>query len=109
MGLANVVAAIEAGAFRFDASLGGLGGCPYAPGATGNICTEDLVHMLELMGFETGVKLDGLIAASRTLPDLIGHDVSGQVVKAGKVDDLHPRPEWFDEVAARAHARGAST
>ena len=108
MGLANVVAAIEGGAFQFDASLGGLGGCPYAPGATGNICTEDLVHMLQLMGFDTGVDLNGLLAASRTLPGLIGHDVSGQVVKAGKVDDLHPRPEWFDEVAARAHARDAA-
>ena len=109
MGLANVVAAIEGGAFQFDASLGGLGGCPYAPGATGNICTEDLVHMLQLMGFDTGVDLNGLLAASRTLPGLIGHDVSGQVVKAGKVDDLHKPPEWFDEVKARAHARDAAS
>lgn len=106
MGLANVLAAIEAGAARFDASLGGLGGCPFAPGATGNICTEDLVHMLHLMGFETGVDLDALIAGSRLLPSLVGHDVPGQVAKAGKIDDLHPRPEWLDEVAARAHARG---
>ena len=108
MGLANVLAAIEAGAVRFDASLGGLGGCPFAPGATGNICTEDLVHMLHLMGFETGVDLDALIAASRLLPSLVGHDVPGQVAKAGKVDDLHPRPDWLHEVAARAHAREGS-
>lgn len=107
MGLANVLAALDPGAERFDASLGGLGGCPYAPGATGNICTEDLLHMLELMGYETGVDLDALIAASRLLPELVGHDVPGQVVKAGKVDELHKPPEWFDEVAARARARDA--
>ncbi|MGV7563495.1 hydroxymethylglutaryl-CoA lyase, partial [Mycobacterium kansasii] len=58
MALANALAAIEAGIDRFDASLGGLGGCPYAPGASGNVCTEDLVHMLQLMGYDTGVNLD---------------------------------------------------
>ncbi|HYP72037.1 MAG TPA: hydroxymethylglutaryl-CoA lyase, partial [Variovorax sp.] len=57
MGLANVLAAIAAGANRFDASLGGIGGCPYAPGATGNVCSEEIVHALELMGFDTGVDL----------------------------------------------------
>jgi hydroxymethylglutaryl-CoA lyase len=108
MGLANVLAGIEAGAGRFDASLGGLGGCPFAPGATGNICTEDLVHMLQLMGFETGVDLDALIAAARWLPALVGHEVPGQVAKAGKVGDLHPRPEGLDEIAARTLARDGS-
>src|SRR5690606_2574004 len=58
MGLANAVAALEVGITRFDASLGGLGGCPYAPGASGNVCTEDLVHMFHAMGCETGVNLD---------------------------------------------------
>ena len=57
MALANTLAALEAGIDRFDASLGGLGGCPYAPGASGNVCTEELVHMLELMGYDTGVDL----------------------------------------------------
>lgn len=91
MGLANVVAAMEAGATRFDASLGGIGGCPFAPGATGNICTEDLVHMLTEMGIKTGVDLDKLIVLSKELPNLLKRDdIPGQIVKAGKVTDLHP-------------------
>jgi hydroxymethylglutaryl-CoA lyase len=89
MGLANVLAAIEAGANRFDASLGGLGGCPFAPGATGNICTEDLVHMLQAMGYDTFVDLDGLLRIARRLPSVVGHEVPGQVAKAGKITDLH--------------------
>jgi len=89
MGLANVLAALEAGGTRFDASLGGLGGCPFAPGATGNICTEDLVHMLVSMGCETKVDLDLLLAAARRLPGIVGHEVPGQVAKAGKITDLH--------------------
>jgi hydroxymethylglutaryl-CoA lyase len=92
MGLANVVAAIQAGAIRFDASLGGIGGCPYAPGATGNICTEDLVHMCEAMGIDTGVDLPALLKISRRLPQLLDHDVPGQVAKAGRSIDLHPTP-----------------
>jgi hydroxymethylglutaryl-CoA lyase len=92
MGLANVLAAYDAGARRFDAALGGLGGCPFAPGATGNICTEDLVHMAHEMGIATGIDLDRLLPLSRGLPDLLGHDVPGQVAKAGKTTDLHPSP-----------------
>ena len=92
MGLANVLAGLEAGVVRYDASLGGLGGCPFAPGATGNICTEDLVHMLEEMGYPTGVNLDKLLRAARRLPEIVGHDVPGQVAKAGKTSDLHPAP-----------------
>ncbi|EON21562.1 hydroxymethylglutaryl-CoA lyase [Cupriavidus sp. GA3-3] len=94
MGLANVLAGLAAGVDSFDASLGGLGGCPFAPGATGNICTEDLVHMLESSGIDTGVDLDRLLGAARELPALVGHDISGQVVKAGKTTELHPVPEW---------------
>jgi len=89
MGLANVLAGLEAGCVRFDGSLGGLGGCPFAPGATGNICTEDLAHMLWAMGYETRVDVDKLIAASKKLPDIVGHDVPGQVRKAGKFTALH--------------------
>lgn len=89
MGLANVVAGVGAGARRFDASLGGIGGCPFAPGATGNICTEDLVHMLDADDIETGVDLDALIAIARDLPGVVGHAVPGQVIHAGKRSDLH--------------------
>lgn len=92
MGLANALAAWQAGIIRFDASLGGLGGCPFAPGATGNVCTEDLVHMFEQMGVATGVDLEALLAVSATLPDLVGHDTPGQVVKAGKADRRYPMP-----------------
>jgi hydroxymethylglutaryl-CoA lyase len=92
LGLANVLAGFQAGARRFDASLGGLGGCPFAPGATGNICTEDLVHMCHAMGIPTGIDLDRLLALSRSLPALLGHDEPGQVAKAGPVWELHPAP-----------------
>jgi hydroxymethylglutaryl-CoA lyase len=106
MGLANVLAAIDAGADRFDASIGGLGGCPYAPGASGNVCSEELVHALELMGYDTGVDLDRLIAAAKRLPALIGHDTPSQITKAGRRLDLHPVPADFDAVRSRALARG---
>ena len=92
MGLANITASLRAGARRFDASLGGLGGCPYAPGATGNVCSEEVVHMLELMGFDTGVDLDKVLAASARLPTLLGHDVPSQLLKAGPVTRLHATP-----------------
>jgi hydroxymethylglutaryl-CoA lyase len=92
LGLANVLAAYEAGARRFDAALGGLGGCPFAPGASGNICTEDLVNMCEEMGIPTGIDLDLLIGLARGLPALLGHDVPGQVAKAGRNRDVHPMP-----------------
>ena len=82
-GLANVLAALERGVTRFDASIGGLGGCPYAPGATGNIVTEDLVHMLEDMGVDTGVDLDALIACAHLAQDIVGRELPGQVMRAG--------------------------
>jgi hydroxymethylglutaryl-CoA lyase len=108
MGLANVLAGIDAGAERFDASFGGIGGCPYAPGATGNVCTEEIVHALELMGYDTGVDLEGLIAASKRLPGLIGHDIPSQLVKAGRRLDLHTPPADFELIRQRALARDAS-
>ena len=82
-GLANVVTAIELGVTRFDASIGGLGGCPYAPGATGNIVTEDLVHMLEDMGIDTGVNLEALIACAQLAQDIVGRELPGQVMRSG--------------------------
>lgn len=105
MGLANVFAAMQSGADRFDTSLGGIGGCPYAPGATGNVCTEDAVHMLELMGFDTGVSLDDLLHCASELPPLIGHDVPGQLLRAGERLKLHAVPASFDEIRLRAAAR----
>ncbi|MBC5764774.1 hydroxymethylglutaryl-CoA lyase [Ramlibacter albus] len=92
MGLANVLAAVQGGIDRFDGSLGGLGGCPYAPGASGNICSEDAVHMLAVMGYDTGVDLARLLAAARRLPSIVGHGVPGQVAKAGLITELHPAP-----------------
>ncbi len=82
-GLANVLRALERAVTRFDASIGGLGGCPYAPGATGNIVTEDLVHMLEDMGVATGVDLAALVACAHLAEDIVGRELPGQVMRAG--------------------------
>jgi hydroxymethylglutaryl-CoA lyase len=82
-GYANAVAGVAAGASALDASLGGIGGCPFAPGATGNIATEDLVHLLDRMGVRTGVDLDPLLDASTWLAATLGHPLPGQVVRAG--------------------------
>lgn len=108
MGLANVLAAIDAGADRLDASLGGLGGCPYAPGASGNVCTEEVVHALQLMGYATGIDLPALLAVARRLPELIGHEIPGQIAKAGQRLDLHPVPADFAAIRERALARAAA-
>ncbi len=96
-GLANVVGALEAGVTTFDASQGGSGGCPYAPGATGDIVTEDLVFLLESMGLDTGIDMDKLIAARAFLAEgLPGEPVYGHVPDAGvpknyrrAVDQVH--------------------
>ena len=81
--LANIFAAIEVGVRVFDASLGGVGGCPFAPEATGNVATEDVVYMVHQMGYETGLDLDALIEASTWLEDQLGHRVPSLVAKAG--------------------------
>jgi isopropylmalate/homocitrate/citramalate synthase len=82
-GFANAYAALEAGVSMLDASVGGLGGCPFAPKATGNIATEDLVYLLEGEGVETGVDLDALIAISEWLEELLGRQLEGYVYRAG--------------------------
>jgi hydroxymethylglutaryl-CoA lyase/(R)-citramalyl-CoA lyase len=82
-GYANAVAALESGATLFDASCGGLGGCPYAPRATGNIATEDLVYLFDGEGVETGIDLDALVAASQWLEGALGRRLEGQVYRAG--------------------------
>ena len=80
--LVNVYAGLEAGVTTFDASAGGLGGCPYAPGATGNLATEDLIYMLDGLGIASGVRLDGVIAASRAIEPLVGHPLPSRVYRA---------------------------
>ena len=100
MGLANVLAAVQGGISRFDASMGGLGGCPYAPGASGNITSEDAIHMLDAMGYDTGIDLDRLLTLARQLPDIVGHEVPGQVAKAGRISDLHAPPSHVAELGA---------
>jgi hydroxymethylglutaryl-CoA lyase len=82
-GLANVWAAVQAGAKIVDASLGGIGGCPFAPRATGNVPTEDVVYMLQRSGYETGLDVERLIASARWLGTAMGRDVPGMLSKAG--------------------------
>jgi hydroxymethylglutaryl-CoA lyase/(R)-citramalyl-CoA lyase len=82
-GYANALAALEAGATVLDSSVGGLGGCPFAPRATGNVATEDLVYLLHGEGIETGVDLDALIAVAEWLEELLGRRLEGQVYRAG--------------------------
>jgi hydroxymethylglutaryl-CoA lyase len=81
--LANILAALELGITEYDASVGGLGGCPYAPGATGNVATEEVVHMLHDMGIDTGVDLRALIEVARLAQDIVGRELSSGVLKAG--------------------------
>lgn len=89
-GYANAVAAVDAGAAALDASIGGIGGCPFAPGASGNVATEDLVHLLDRMGVATGARLDGLLDASRWLAGVLGRALPGQVVQAGPFPAAEP-------------------
>ena len=98
MAIPNILAALECGVTHVDSSIGGLGGCPFAPGASGNVCSEDLVHCLHAMGVETGIDLDRLIAASKRVQAIVGRALPGQVVKAGAFTRRYPVP---DGVAAR--------
>lgn len=83
IGLVNVYAGLEEGITSFESSVGGLGGCPFAPGATGNISTEDLVYLLHECGIETGIDLDKLLSVARTAQEVLGRELPGQVMKAG--------------------------
>ncbi len=98
MAIPNILAAMEHGVTNFDASIGGLGGCPFAPGASGNVCTEDLVHCLHAMGIETGIDLDRLVGVSRRVQEIVGRTLPGQIVKAGPSTRRYPVP---DMVAAK--------
>jgi hydroxymethylglutaryl-CoA lyase len=103
MAIPNILAALDCGVTHFDASIGGLGGCPFAPGATGNVCTEDLVHCLHAMGHDTGVDLDRLIDTAKRVEEVIGRPLPGQVMKAGKWDRHYPLPARLTErLAARS-------
>lgn len=88
MALANIVAGIEAGVRTFDGAFAGLGGCPFAPGASGNIATEDVVHMLHEMGIDTGINLLKAIDTARLAAKLVGHEASSSVLKAGRCEDI---------------------
>jgi hydroxymethylglutaryl-CoA lyase len=88
MGLSNVAAGMLAGITRFDASFAGLGGCPFAPGATGNIATEDVVHMCHEMGIATGFGLDAVIAVGRYVEEAVGHRTESFILRAGKCSDI---------------------
>ena len=83
LALANAAAGIEAGVRRFDASVGGLGGCPFSPGATGNVCTEDLVHLFHALGYDTGIDLDALIAAAARAETSLGFELPSRMLRAG--------------------------
>jgi hydroxymethylglutaryl-CoA lyase len=98
MAIPNILAAMECGVTNFDSSIGGLGGCPFAPGASGNVCSEDLVHCLHAMGIATGIDLDRLLAVSRRVQEIVGRALPGQIVKAGPYTRRYPLP---DGVAAR--------
>jgi hydroxymethylglutaryl-CoA lyase len=89
VGLANVLVGLEEGVRRFDSAAGGLGGCPFAAGATGNICTEDLVYLLQESGWETGIDLEQTIAIAHRMEALLGKPLAGQVMRAGPRLRLH--------------------
>ena len=97
MGLANALAAFEAGIRRFDAAAGGLGGCPYAPGASGNVSTEELAHMFASMGCDTGVDVERLLGVVGTLPDVVGRPVTSQLAQAGTRLRRYAPPAWLAE------------
>ena len=94
---------------RFDASVGGLGGCPYAPGATGNIVTEDLVHMLEDMGIATGVDLDALVDCAHLAQDIVGRELPGQVMRRSRTATVEAPGDDRRPESARSRRAGVPT
>lgn len=91
MALANAFAALQQGVTLFDSSIAGLGGCPYAPGASGNIATEDLVHAFEEMGVDTGMNIDRLIETAKDVKEYLGHDGGSYMLQAGTCSSLSPK------------------
>jgi hydroxymethylglutaryl-CoA lyase len=90
--LANLLTALDRGVVEFDASVGGIGGCPFAPGASGNVATEEVVHMLHDMGVETGVDLDALIRTAELAQEIVGRPLESGVLRAGPRTSLTPKP-----------------
>lgn len=88
LGIANVLAGLNAGFTQFDSSFAGVGGCPFVPGAAGNVATEDLLHMLDEMGIETGIDLDQTMVLSREVTRMVGHQTDSYLLRAGKASDL---------------------
>ncbi len=103
LGLVGVLVALQEGISRFEGSVGGLGGCPFAPNAAGNVCTEDMVHMLHQMGIETGLNLPRLLEAARLAEKLVGHTLDGLVLKAGPRLDLSSQEAAIEASKAPAH------
>ncbi|MHB8509019.1 MAG: hydroxymethylglutaryl-CoA lyase [Candidatus Dormibacteria bacterium] len=99
MALANAAVALECGIRAFEGSIGGVGGCPFAPDATGNVCSEDLLYMIEDMGYDTGVDVGGLVAAARRMSTILGADLPGRLQRAGL-------PPW---TATTANAKAGMT
>jgi hydroxymethylglutaryl-CoA lyase len=89
LGMANALAGLQCGVTDFESSVGGMGGCPFAPRAVGNLCTEDFVHMVHRMGIATGLDLDALVRAATLAQDLVKRTLPGMVMKAGKADETH--------------------
>jgi len=88
MALANIVAGIQAGVRLFDSAFAGMGGCPFAPGASGNVASEDVIHMLHEMGIDTGIDLLKAMDTARLAASVVGHDAASAVLKAGRCVDL---------------------
>jgi hydroxymethylglutaryl-CoA lyase len=88
MAMANIVASMEAGITNFDSALGGFGGCPFVPGATGNVSTEDVIHMMDEMEIETGIDILKIIEMARNLKDILGHAGDSYILRAGRSKDL---------------------
>ncbi len=97
LGLVNVYEALNMGLYIFESSVAGLGGCPFAPGATGNVCTEDLVYLMGELGLETGINLVELIKVAKRVEEVVGRELPGQVMKAGPRLALHPLPDKISD------------
>ncbi|MCH5138788.1 hydroxymethylglutaryl-CoA lyase [Clostridiaceae bacterium UIB06] len=105
LGIANIVAGMQAGITQFDSSFAGVGGCPFVPGAAGNVSTEDIIHMCDEMGVVTGVNLDKSMAVSRKVVEIVGHNTDSYLLRAGKSKDLIrelPKGQIKNQVKAKA-------